>query len=137
MNKAKEVLLSDESLTCVLCDGENIIKSSYSGIRPMLEFISKGTDFSEYSAADRIVGKAAAMLFVLAGVKEVYACVLSRGGEEVLKKHGISYQFGEITDMIINRAGNDICPMEKAVKNIDNPNSAYKAILRTVEELRK
>ena len=52
MNKAKEILLSDESLTCVLCDGKNVLKSSYSGIRPMLEFISKGTDFSEYSAAD-------------------------------------------------------------------------------------
>ena len=51
MNKAKEILLSDESLTCVLCDGKNVLKSSYSGIRPMLEFISKGTDFSEYSAA--------------------------------------------------------------------------------------
>ena len=69
MNKAEEILLSDESLTCVLCDGKNVLKSSYSGIRPMLEFISKGTDFSEYSAADRIVGRAAAMLFVLAGVK--------------------------------------------------------------------
>ena len=137
MNKAKEILLSDESLTCVLCDGKNVLKSSYSGIRPMLEFISKGTDFSEYSAADRIVGRAAAMLFVLAGVKEVYACVFSKGGEDVLKKHGISYQFGESADTIINRSGNDICPMEKAVMGMDNPDSAYKAILRTVEELRK
>lgn len=104
----------------------------------MLEFISKGTDFSEYSAADRIVGRAAAMLFVLAGVKEcVCMPVLSKGGEEVLKKQGISYQFGEIADTIINRSGNDICPMEKAVMGMDNPDSAYKAILRTVEELRK
>lgn len=77
------------------------------------------------------------MLFVLAGVKEVYACVLSKGGEEVLKKQGISYQFGEIADTIINRSGNDICPMEKAVMGMDNPDSAYKAILRTVEELQE
>lgn len=137
MNKAKEILLGDESLTCVLCDGKSVLKSSYSGIRPMLEFIGEGSDLSGYSAADRIVGRAAAMLFVLAGVKEVYACVLSKGGEEVLKKHGIIYEFGEITDMIINRSGNDICPMEKAVIGVDNPDSAYRAILRTVEELRK
>lgn len=137
MNKAKEILLGDESLTCVLCDGKSVLKSSYSGIRPMLEFIGEGSDLSGYSAADRIVGRAAAMLFVLAGVKEVYACVLSKGGEEVLKKHGILYEFGEITDMIINRSGNDICPMEKAVIGIDSPDSAYRAILKTVEELRK
>lgn len=36
-------------------------------------------------AADKIVGKAAALLYVGLGVREVYASVMSRRGEETLK----------------------------------------------------
>lgn len=45
----------------------------------MVEWLGFGMDFHGYAADDKIIGKATAMLFVLAGVKEVYAPVVSMG----------------------------------------------------------
>ena len=71
-----------------------------------------------YAVADRIVGRAAAYLMLRAGVKELYAFVLSEGGREVLESGGVCFSYGTLTEKIINRAGTDICPMEKAVSGV-------------------
>ena len=70
-------LLNSSSHTCVLCKGEVIHVSDRTGIAPMMDFLDHETDLVGFSAADRIVGKAAALLFALAGVREIYAEVLS------------------------------------------------------------
>lgn len=87
------------------------------------------------SVADRIVGRAAALLMALGGVREVYAEVLSRGGEEVLKRFDIVYEYGALTDMIINRQGTGQCPMECAVEGIESPEEAYVALKKKAAEL--
>ena len=72
-----------------------------------------------------VVGKAVALLFVKCGIKSVFARTLSELGRRVLEVHGIAYEYEVLTDRIINRAGTDTCPMEKAVMNTDNPDDAY------------
>ena len=103
----------------------------------MLEYISKGVGFSGGSAADKVIGKAAAILFVYARISAVYGHVISRGAADVFDKYGITYSYGTITDHIVNRSGTGICPMEEAVKNTDNLNAAYNAICHRYEQLRK
>ena len=76
------------SVSCVLKKGEELLLSEKSGIRPMLDWIGEGRALRDFDAADKIVGKAAAMLFVKAGIRSVYAAVLSRPGKEYLEKHG-------------------------------------------------
>ena len=133
--RAKELLKTGD-YTCVLVKGDMVYTAVSRGISPMLEFISSGTDLIGFSAADKIVGKAAAMLFVLAGVKEVFASVLSKQAQEVFIKHGVKCSCDMMTDTVINRTGNDICSMEKAVRDIDEPQSAYEIIKRTLIILR-
>lgn len=133
---AKE-LLEKENHTCVLCKGESLYTSDKAGIAPMVEFISQGVDLKGYSAADKIIGKAAAMLFVLAGVKSVYGEVMSQSGADFLRDNGVEYSYTTLTEKIINRAGTDICPMEKTVKDITSPEEALTAIKNTIEQLRK
>ncbi len=70
----------------------------------------------------------AALLYVLLGVKELYAEVLSRAGAEVFSKYKIACEYGELTEQIINRNGDGICPVEKAVQEIDDPALGLKAI---------
>lgn len=91
----------------------------------MINFIESGADLSGYSAADLVVGKAAALLFVKSGIKKVYAKTLSAHGKRIFEQYGIEYKYGILTDKIINRSGTDICPMEKAVANTDNPEEAF------------
>lgn len=130
-------LLCENGFTCVLCRGSDVITSSTAGISPVLDLIHDGCDLRGYSIADKIVGKAAAMLFVYAGIKTVHAQVLSETGAEILSKYGIDFTYDTITEYIINRRGTGMCPMEDAVKDINEPEAAYKAIYERREQLRK
>ncbi len=130
-------LLCENGSTCVLCKGSDIVTSKVSGISPVLDLILEGRELRGYSLADKIVGKAAALLFVYAGISAVHAQVLSQKGAEVLRKYGIPYTYDKMTEYIINRRGTGICPMEDAVMNITEPEAALQAIYERREQLRK
>ena len=111
--------------TICLCKDGACLYCEKRGIAPMMNFIEDGVDLTGYSVADVVVGKAAALLFVKCGIKNVFAKTLSKRGESILKNYGVNYEYETLTENIINRAGTDICPMEKAVANTDNPEDAY------------
>ena len=136
LETAKNILIHNDK-TCVLCKGDIIYFSEDKGISPMINFINDGLDMHGFSAADRIVGKAAAMLFIFAGIKEVYASVISKDAAEIFLQYGIRYTYDTLTDKIINRKGDDICPMEKTVKDISQPQLAYEAIKKTLMILQR
>ncbi|MCH5165428.1 MAG: DUF1893 domain-containing protein [Clostridiales bacterium] len=125
LNVAKNNL---EGHTICLCRDGNCLFSEKRGISPMMTFIADGIDLAGYSVADIVVGKAAAMLFVKCGIKQVFAKTLSQSGKRVLEKYGIHYEYETLTDKIINRAGTDMCPMEKAVFEVDDPETAYSVL---------
>lgn len=98
------------------------------GISPMMRLIAEGKDLKGYAVADIIVGKAAAMLFVKAGIVSVYGKTMSKSGKAYLEANGIHATYNILTERIINRAGTDICPMEKTVEKINDVDEAYKAL---------
>lgn len=130
-----KTLLKHKDCSCVLCRGNNVYESCERGIKPIAAFIDNKTELSGFSAADKIVGKAAAMLYVMLGVKAVYGEVMSKSAAEVFKKHGIEYEYGTLTENIINRRGDGLCPMEMAVLNISDAESAYSAIKAKLNEM--
>ena len=87
------------------------------------------------SAADRIVGRAAAMLFIKAGICAVHAQTLSTGGKELLEKHGVSVSWGQLTQRIINRDKTGPCPMEAAVAGLE-VEAGCRAIFNTLAKMR-
>lgn len=136
LRRAKEALDADTAVTLAVCRGDDLTVSREKGIKPLLK-LTQGDDLRNASAADRIVGKAAAMLYALTGVEEVFAQVLSEQGRTVLKRYGIVYEYGMLTENIINRAGTGLCPMEEAVKDIDDLKEALAAIKAKVAALAK
>ena len=134
VERAKQIL--DESgQTLVLCKEGTILKSTLRGVDPMLAYLDQKIDLNGYSAADKVVGKAAAFLFVIVGVRSIYARVISQPALAVLQSNGISVCYDETTEHIINRAGTDFCPMEKAVLAVSDPKTAYTVILKTRKTL--
>lgn len=129
--------LSGDGLTCVLSDGTETFVSRKSGVRPLVEFIDSGRDFAGYYAADKIVGKAAALLYAYMKVSAIYASVASVDAVAVCEKFGIVLVYGEICPKIINRQGTDLCPMEKTVADHTEPHQAFLAIKAKLRELAK
>lgn len=135
LQKAKSMLEGDK--TCVLVKGEKVYASNKSGIAPMMEFISQGLDLKGFSAADKIVGKAAAMLFSLAQISCLHAVVLSEPALEVLQKQKIKVSYDTLTKNIINRAGTGICPMEETVKDETDLQKAYEKLCEKIKQMKK
>lgn len=127
LKKLKDLL--DAGCTVAVCgkDGR-IVTDTDKGIRPLIKLIDGGEDLRGCSAADRIVGKAAALMYVLLGAREVYADVLAEKALEILRCNGIDAYYGELAPVIINRRGDSPCPMEIAVADTDDPEEAYSAV---------
>ena len=137
MNDAEKALhiLSSQEYTCVVCRGETIYTATLRGVAPLVRWIKSETDLHDFSAADKVVGRATAFLYVILGVKEVYAHVMSEGALDVLKQAGISASYGKLVEHIINRKGDGICPFEEAVLKIQDRSQAYEAILLKMEKM--
>lgn len=134
--KAKD-LLAENKRTCVICLKNEVFESSERGVKPLLNFLDSKIDLKGSCAADRVVGAGAAFLYVLLGVREVYAAVLSERAKEVLLKNDISVYFDQLVPKIQNRAKNGFCPIETAVINETDPAAALIKIRETLKELAK
>ena len=82
-----------------------------------------------------MVGKATAFLYVLLGVKAVYARVISKAAIQVLNEHAIFVEYDALVENIINRQGDGICPFEAAVLDVIEPTLAYKTIRQKMSEM--
>ena len=136
LEKAK-TYLKEEDCTCVLCRDDQLFSSKHRGVRPLLDFLDSGKDFSGFSAADKVVGKATAFFYCLLGVREIHAGILSDAAAEVLNQASISFSCDSRVPTIRNRDNTGPCPMEQATKDISDPYSALIAVRRTLESLQK
>lgn len=134
--KTAQQLLKQAGYTCVLCCKGNLYTSRERGVKPLLEYIDSGIDFSGFCAADKVVGKAAAFLYVLLGVKEVYADVMSEAAAEVLADNDIKAFWSNLTKAIQNRLNTGPCPMEAAVCTIHDAEEALRAVRYKLSEMK-
>lgn len=136
LHLARETLKHGQ-YTCVLCRGELIYTSRHRGVRPLLELLECAQSFAGFSAADKVVGKATAFLYVLLGVQAVYTQVVSTPAMAVLERHGISLEYAARVEAISNRDKTGFCPMESAVRNIEDPEQALAAVRETLRKLQQ
>ena len=134
LQKARTILQSS-NCTCVFYNGDIVLTDSRRGVKPLLELLQGDLDLQAYSAADKVVGKAAAYLYCLLKIKELYAGVLSQPALEVLNRFDIPVSYGILVPAIENRTKTGFCPMESAVLNISNPEEALEVIQKTVQQL--
>lgn len=78
-----------------------------------------------------------AMIFSYSGVKGCYGHVMSKEAFEWLTQHNITAHYGTLTEMIQNRKGDGMCPMEQTVKEITDEVEAIEKLKSKVKELSK
>ena len=94
--------------------GKLIFKSKKEQLRPLLDYIDTfSPQVKDVVIFDRIVGNAAALLLKKAFCLEIYSPLGSEIAARTLSEQGIKYHFSRTVPYIINKAGDDICPMEK------------------------
>ena len=130
---AKEALFNGELSLVLARNGQLIFKSKSHGIADMIAMIDELGKLTEgASLADSVVGRAAALLCVYAGITSVYGSRMSEGAVAILKSKGIHHEFGELVPRILNRKMDDVCPFDKAVLRLEDPTLALEK-LRSVK----
>ena len=119
--------LIEENLSLVIVKrGKVIFETKKPGISGFLQAIEKlDKNLVAASAADKIVGVAAAMLCVYAGVDSVFALTISEGGIRLLEDNNIAYLFEKKVSNILNRNKTDVCPFEKLAMDSGSSEEAY------------
>ena len=134
IRRAVEAVDGGSACCVVVKDGVTVSVSTARGIRPVLDAYDKGI-LSDAFVADKIIGRAAAMIMALGGVRSCYGATVSRGALVIFERYGVSVKYGVLTERIINRSGTGPCPMEDAVEGIDDPARALLAVRERLAEL--
>ena len=133
LEKAIEILKTSDK-TLVLVKGDEVITFDARGVKPLLELIDSGKDYREYSFADKVIGRASAFLYLVLGANDIYTNIISKGALNLLENK-VNLKYEKVVENIINRKGDDICPMEKATTGIECKEEALIAIRKRIEEL--
>ena len=130
-----KALLGDGDYTVALCRGDVTHTDTRRGVSPLLALLDRGEDVTGFSVADKVVGKAAAFLYLRLGVAAVHGLVMSEPAYDLLCAHGVAVTCDTLVPAIRNRAGDGYCPMERVTLPHTDPFAAEAAIRRRLAEL--
>lgn len=139
-------LLHSEGCSCVIYSCGQITLCRERGVKDLYRILTQQPELlKDALLADKVIGKGAAALMVLGGVKEVYADVISVPALEMLtgnripsshenfvyvnnsntipvySSSGILVTYGKLVPHIINRTGTGICPVETICSDANKP----------------
>ena len=80
--------------------------------------------------ADKVIGKVAASIFVMAGVMTIYADTLSKIALPILEENGIEYSYNNLVEYIQNSDKTGMCPMENRFKDENNLKNIYEYVVK-------
>jgi len=137
--KIAELRLKEENLTLVIVKrGRIIFETGTHGITGFLQAIKKlNKELIASSVADKIVGRAAAMLCVYSKAASVFAVTISEEGIRVLEDNHVFYRFENRVPNILNENKTDICPFEKLTAGFSDPKEAYEKLKSFMESSRQ
>ena len=118
-----------DNITCTVIQGDQTHVSDLPGLRPLMNWLHRSPEILEGSyVIDKVVGKASAMLLTYGGAKKIHGKLMSKPADEFLTAHGIEHTYDVLTDYILNQDQSDMCPMEKRVKDLKEPEEAFAAL---------
>ena len=119
---AKTALDNGEFTFVVAYQGKVVFTSQENGVKPFLVFYQQhGEAFQGGALADRVVGKAMALLLQLAKIERVYAQTISEPAIAELQRAGIETEWENRVPYVLNRDGSGLCPMEQLAKDVKTP----------------
>ncbi|MCK5759608.1 MAG: DUF1893 domain-containing protein [Clostridiales bacterium] len=122
--------LVSENLTCVISDNKEIIFTSKKrGVTPLIDFINSLKNKDNYYLADKVIGKAAALLCIKAGIIYVTTLVISTPAKIIFQKNAITFEFETEVCAISNRDNTGLCPMENLSNGIATPDEMYDKVV--------
>lgn len=107
-----------EKCSCVIQNGDKVRVFYERGVKDLYRLLKEEPEFLNGGfVADKVVGKAAAALMILGGVKDVFADVVSQPAYQLFCLARVHAEYTLMVPHIINRSHTDWCPLEKGCVN--------------------
>jgi len=129
--------LIEGNYSCVVVKDDKVVYTSFEkGVKPLFQALMRDKDsIRDCTLADKVIGRAAALLALHGGIRSIYAEILGESALELLKDKGTVVEYGRLVPHIKNRDGSDKCPMEKLVEGIEDPDAGFEAIKGFIAEM--
>jgi hypothetical protein len=75
-------------------------------------------------------------LCVYAGIKQIYAEVLSRKAQVVFEENKIMFEYKEIIDNVLDMDKAGVCPFEKVAVDISDPIESFVAFKTLLKKMK-
>ena len=105
------------------------------GLKPLVRLLDDGK-LGGALVVDKVIGRAAAAICAVGGTKKVVTPLAGAGAEKLLAERGITLLARRTVPLVLNRDKSGSCPMEAAVKDLDDPAKMLEAIRTTMEKLK-
>ena len=129
-------LLHQENYSIVVMKETKQFTSIKRGIAPILELIDSDLTMLESSVvADKVIGKAAALLLAYGKIQSVYADIISEHAIQILEQYHIPYTYQTRVPYIVNRTNTGMCPMESSVLTLNDATKAPDLLKQAVAEM--
>lgn len=122
-------LLYNGNYSCVIKNDEVTRVFKQRGVADLYDLIKNEPEFlSGASIADKVIGKAAASLMLLGGIKEIYADMISEPAIDLLTKNNIEVSFKNKVSYIKNRDQSGWCPLEELTNGEESLDNIFSLI---------
>lgn len=126
---ARRMLERDALAFALVKDGTVLSVGKREGIGELLQAVNLlGERAQGASLADKIVGKAVAMVARSAGIRAVYGVLASQAARDALSVEQITFECDRLVPLILNKRNDGPCPMERLTLPLNDPNEAVNAL---------
>ena len=130
LENVKEKLYSTNASLVVLYSNGECKEYYQNRIKDIKEILQKNKQALKGAViADKVIGKVASSILTLAGVKEIYADVMSKYAIPVLDNNNINYEYKKLVEYVMNNEKTGMCPMENRYKDEIDINKIYKEMI--------
>lgn len=123
--------------SCVIANGEVRRTFTQRGVADLYDLLTLEPDFLQgASIADKVVGKGAAALMILGGIKELYTDVISAKALELFRQSDVKVDFKQEVPFIWNRDRTGWCPVETMCSEEESAEAILPMIRDFLEKVR-
>ena len=125
-------MLNEQGLSLLVYNNGELTTHANRGIQDLLQLINEQPERLDGAvAADKVIGKSAAAIMIVGGVKEVHTNLICTPARELFEKEGVLVFATEEVPMILNRDKSGMCPMDTQIANIESIDECV-AVLRGI-----
>ncbi len=137
MERARKLLITKQVSLVLVCISDDIFCRCGKGIGPLYDLVTEPRRLEQLKGgilADKVVGKAAALLALYAELSAVYADIISKPAYDLLLQNNVLVAANILVDHNLNRTQTGLCPMELLTADVTVPDEGYAIIGRQLQQ---